>query len=468
VILTVSFFLLACCGPGKRSMLLNGAGVICFSLALTSKEVALATPVYLAVVCVVRVIAAKPGARREQAFRYLRLLAPYFVVLALYLSLHIARMPVRHAEGEYRTEPNIAVILRNARKLPLWVIRVFRYTGDTLFQANELDRPVNSAVGVLLFFLVCAQWAADLRSRPSYWPVLLMLAWMGVFLVVPAYAGGYLWHISLAIPGYAMLVGVAVARLIRAMPGRSLRSAMVLFFVAGLAVLSRANVSATLHKGVHATAYRINSEHLLDVPPVPRSGMPSDALIYIEDRLHIGRWNYGSGELMGLAYLSKTVEEQLVPSIDEVPVNDAVRWLQRKHAYFFRYDSNYNWQDLTREFAARQFAQLTRYTDALFSAGRGKEVPGVLHPFLPALARDGVAHYHYALGLQLQGHIQESFAEYDRSIQLLPTQFFAYYNRARLWTTINRRRKACGDLRQARSLNPNYPGLDTLLKTTCQ
>jgi tetratricopeptide (TPR) repeat protein len=171
---------------------------------------------------------------------------------------------------------------------------------------------------------------------------------------------------------------------------------------------------------------------------------------------------------MRLAYLNTAVESSIVPSIDDVPPDVALQWAKGKKAYFFRYDQEFNWQDATKEFGSRLPAQVTKYSNALFSKGRGKEVPELLRPFLPALAGNGIAHYHNALGLQLQGRTDESLTEYREAIRLAPDLFFAYYNRANLLAELNRRREACADITKARSLDSSHPGLESMARSWCQ
>lgn len=355
VLACVCCFLLGCRASGRRSHILNGAGALAFGLALTAKEITFITPVYLAGAALVLIIFTDGEPRKKRAWRYGRLLLPYFALLAMYLLLHIARMPARPADSAYRTKANAAMILENVHKFPLWIIRVFGHTGDTDYQANELGGPAHDAAGYLLFLLVVVQWAVDLKAKRLRTPAILMILWVAAFLVLPAYAGAYLWHISLALAGYAVLLGIAVARLIRLVPISALRNALVLVFVAGLALLAKTNLSATLHAGVHATALRLNTEKLLTSPPVPASRIRSDTTIYIEDRLSLGTWSYGGGEggLMRLAYLNPAIKTTLVRGIDEVPAAAALRWGQGKSVYFFRYDADFNWYDATGDLAAR-------------------------------------------------------------------------------------------------------------------
>jgi hypothetical protein len=391
VVLTVYFFLVACRTDGRRSQLYNAVGAVCFLLALTAKEITFFTPVFLATACLVMIVLGDRKLRRDRLARYGRLLLPYAALLILYLTIHIARLPGGQSDGAYRTGVNVALILENARKFPLWVIRVFGNTGDTAYQANELAHPINDAVGYLLFVAVAAQWSVEVKSRRLRTPAVLMVAWTLLFLVLPSYSGAYLWHMSLSLAGYSLLLGVGLARLVKSAPAPVIRNALIILFVGGFMLLGKENLRATLHAGVHATAFRLNTENLLTSPPAPRSSVKDDEVIYVEDRLSLGAWNYGGGGLMRLAYLNNSIQSSIVRSIDDVPPDVALRWAQGKGARFFRYDEQFQWHDATKDFAARLPAQVTRYTNMLFTQGRGKDVPDLIRPLLPALADNGLA-----------------------------------------------------------------------------
>jgi hypothetical protein len=468
VIASIGCFFLACRISGRRSWIFNACGVLCFVAAVTSKEITFITPVYLAIAAAAMLLFGERKGRRERLVRYSRLLAPYFLVLILYLSVHIARIPSRGADGQYRTKANVAVIVENTKKFPMWMIRVFSHTGDTIHEAEELATPLNDSVGYALLVLTVAQCAIDWRSRRRRLPAILMIAWVGTFLVLPSYAGGYIWHMSLVLPPYSVLLGVAISRMIQSARAPVLKTALVVIFIGGFMILGKDNLFATLHQGIHATAYRLNTETVLDSPPVPRAALAPNASIYLEDRLGMGQWNYGSGSLMRLAYLNKGIRETVVQSMEKTPPEAAIELIKQKNLYYFRYDGDLRWHDETKEFAAQLRSHVTRYTDGLFSEGKGKDVPDVLRPLLPMLGENGTVRYHYALGLQQQGHTEESLAEYSQAIRLIPDQFFAYYNRAELFASMNKRREACLDLRQAKSLNPAYPGLDGLERSACQ
>lgn len=464
----VCFFLAACREPARRTRLYNAAGALCFALALTSKEITFFTPVYLAAACAAVAFLGAREARKAQAQRHIRLLAPYAMLLVLYLLLHLARMPSRPADSAYRTQANSAMILENLGKFPLWVIRVFSDTGDTWSQANEQGILANTIVGYALFLLVAAQWSVDLKSRDLRLPGILMIVWIPIFLVLPTYSGAFLWHMSLALTGYAALLGVAVARLAKSARAPVVRNGAILLFVGVLVVLGKDNLFRTLHNGVHTTAFRLNTQQLLTAPPIARSALRPESMIFVEDRLSLGNWSYGSGQLFRLTYLKPDLQVSVIPALADAPPDAALRWAQGKGDRFLRYDSDLKWQDATNDFGALLPSQLHKQANALFMAGRAKDVPDLLRPFLPSLASDGIAHYHYALGLQHQGRAEESLKEYAEALRLAPDQFFAYFNRASLLGSLNRKRDACSDISKARSMNPTYPGLDRLTQSWCQ
>ena len=71
---------------------------------------------------------------------------------------------------------------------------------------------------------------------------------MAIFLIVPVYSGGFYWHANLAMAGYAVLFGYAIAYLLQSIPVVSWRRAAVCAFVLGFFFLARANAWSFLHE----------------------------------------------------------------------------------------------------------------------------------------------------------------------------------------------------------------------------
>ncbi len=339
----------------------NLAGVCAYALALTAKETAILTPVYLAAAAVVLLLAEGEAVTRKARLRRAgRLLAPYAVVLGLFVLLHVTRMPERPATAAYRTRPNLARILENARKYPLWMVHIFSHTGDTVFHAREQATPQNDVFGALVLALLLVQWGRDFRRRVNRIPALLLALWILIFSAVPVYAGGYLWHNNLALCGYAVLAGVGLARFVEVLRSRALKRLYLVALVGVFLALGRVDVHNALYAGVHATAFRLNSAALFVHPPVARQKLGAAPLIFIEDRLELTRWAYGSGNLFPLVYQRPEIRQEEVPAMDHVPVELCRRWLAEKNAFFFRYDDQFRWYDATAEFTRYALARLYR------------------------------------------------------------------------------------------------------------
>ena len=184
-------------------------------VAVTAKEMPLATPGFLLLASVLvtrfenKDAFAAPRIRRE----LLRLL-PFFAVLPAYYFFHIAKIApgTFYDSGPYRNTANWGMILANVRKFPLWIVRIYAYSDETLSGRFYQSTALNNIVGICALALVAVQWGRRVRLAPSSRLVLLlMLGWTAVYLVLPIYSGGYVWHINLTVIGYSVLFGFALA-----------------------------------------------------------------------------------------------------------------------------------------------------------------------------------------------------------------------------------------------------------------
>ena len=72
-------------------------------------------------------------------------------------------------------------------------------------------------LSLLILPIIVITTQEALRAVPqSRLALLLMLAWTGVYLVLPVYSGGFVWHINLVVVGYSVLFGMAIAGLLDA------------------------------------------------------------------------------------------------------------------------------------------------------------------------------------------------------------------------------------------------------------
>jgi len=334
-----------------RRFWLTALAWLCFLVALASKEMALAVPLYLAAVSAL--VAAFDPKVHVTFRRELLRLAPFFAALPLYYFLHFVRVPsgVFPGSGPYRSLANWHLILANLRKMPLWILRIYAYTGETTRQHMYQSNPVNNFAGIAAAILVAAMWWTKVRRNPA-WRLegSLMLGWVAVFLMLPVYAGGFLWHINLPLVGYSVLFGLAAAWAWEAVGSRFWRGFAVGAFFLGLLALARHNLHTELYGGTHSLAFRINHS-LLSHPPVPPDRLGKTPLVYIEDRLGVGGWWYGCyGLLFNYTYLRHDIQEVVVPQLAAVPPDLRARWLAHPNPYFFRLDGNFDWRDGSLEF----------------------------------------------------------------------------------------------------------------------
>jgi hypothetical protein len=374
-ILCAGFYLQALRTSGLRSTLATTLSWVLFVVAITAKEMALAIPLFLLLAALCSLLYDPDGRpfSRRWAGEALRL-APFFAMLPVYYFVHLAKIPTGSfaGAGPYRDTAHWVAILANLRRFPLWIARIYAFTGDSVVQKLYLSTVINNAVGIGTFLLVVLQWIRRLRREPGCrFPLLLMLAWICAFLVIPTYAGGFFWHINLPLVGYCVLFGMAMAWWIEAIPSAVWRSVVLGLLLVGALLQGRENLHAELYHGLHASGFMINHS-LLSRPPLPASQLGKAPLIYIEDRLGLGPWWYGCfGRLFDFVYLRHDVEEVVVPTLHSVPEDLRQRWLARPNAFFFRYDENYDWHDATAEFRDRQTEHsLLQPTGACATAGQ--------------------------------------------------------------------------------------------------
>jgi Malectin domain len=357
ILLTVictGVYLLAVKATGRRSLLLTCVSWLFFLIAVTAKEAALATPGFLAIVSAITLwLDPHRSSRMLRLRREVLRLLPFFALLVVYYFAHVVRIPQANfgAAGQYRDTANLAAILANCRKFPLWIMHIYAWSDQTLQIKMYQSTFWNNLAGIGALVLVFAQWRRIVREKPAFRPVLLMmLAWTAVFLLLPVYSGGYLWHINLAVVGYSVIFGIAVARFFASVEHTAVRRAVVSGFFVMWLLLNVADLRIELEAGSHATGYRINHS-LIEHPPVQSSALGQSPLIYVEDRLGMGPWWYGCfGNLFKFAYLRHDLEEVVVPLMPSVSREARNKWLANGNAFFFRYDDNYNWHDASAEF----------------------------------------------------------------------------------------------------------------------
>ena len=353
VVLSAGLYLAGSRMAGIRSMLATAASWVLFVVAITSKELALATPMWLASAsAVVILFEYKRGERRRMVLREAIRVAPFFAVLPAYYFFHLTKVPPGSFgdSGLYRLGPNWVVILANLKKFLLWILRIYGFTGSVQGVRMYQSTPLNNAVGIAAVTLVLWQWRRHARSHRT--ALALMLAWMAIFLAIPTYAGGFIWHVNLPLVGYSLLFGMAGAWALELAPRCAWRWAALSLFYLGALLLARENLRMELYHGAFATVFRLDHS-VIRHPPVPAAQLGKAPLVYVEDRLHMGPWAYGCfGRLFDYVYLRRDVEEVVLPEMHSVTPELRRKWLAHSNAHFFRYNDAYDWYDATADFRA--------------------------------------------------------------------------------------------------------------------
>jgi hypothetical protein len=352
-IVCVGCFIRALAEGGRARVAALAASWLCFVAALTSKEVAVAIPAYLAVAAAILTPSGGGASRWLGGWgKRVCLVAPFLAVLPYYWSVHLAGS-VRSLgnTGIYRGGFSAEAVLTNLHDLVQWTARIYYHTSREPGHGSCYDTFAVNGAGAVLTVLVAVCWwrhaARDERSRQRLY---LMLAWMAVFLALPVYGGGFLWHASLPATGLAVLFGLAVAAWVESLAPGWPRRAVLVALVLALAVLSRANLQEEIAEGVHSRGFRLNAS-VREHPPVPRERLGPAPLVYVEDRMGYGEWSYGCLRwLFDYVYQRHDVEQVVVPRIEAVPAALREQWLRHPNAYFFRYDDGYRWYDDSERF----------------------------------------------------------------------------------------------------------------------
>jgi hypothetical protein len=347
-LLCVILFLRALRSTGWRAVAFTLLSLLNYAMALTSKELTIVTPVYLAVVGVTLLFT--EGDKRRW-LRTAMLLLPFFLLMGAYWVGHVQRIPkdTWTGNGGYRMQIYWPAIIANLTNYPFWMTRMYGLVPDSQAMMVHFAKWWSNLPAGLAAVAVIAVWSRNAwRDTTLRVPLFLLLAWTAIFLIVPVYSGGFFWHANLAMAGYAVLFGYAIAYLLQSIPVLSWRRAAVCAFVLGFFFLARANAWSFLHESSRARLYRLDYM-ALDAPPLKPEQLtgPGRPLIYVEDRLGLSSYAYGQDNLFKFIYLNKNIEEKSVPVLTSVPKPLCTEWLARPNAHFVYYDARYQWWDET-------------------------------------------------------------------------------------------------------------------------
>lgn len=349
VLATIITFVKALRTANKRQYFWLGLSLASFLAALTSKELSVATPGFLAVLAFPLVLT------RQSIQRAAIFVAPFFLVLGLYYVVHVRNIPKAawSAESDYRKELNVNVIRENLIKYPLWMMRVFPDNIDPLQQSADFVNRRNLLFGAASAAFTLVVWIWLLLRRPDYRRLFLMLLlFIVIFAVVPVFSGRYFHHVILPLAGYSCLFGMAVFEMLSRLRHRYVIAASFAAICIWLLFLGRADARQHL-VGTASHFYRLDYNALNFPPsnaPDLRKGMP---LVYIEDRMSLGVWAYGVNHVFQYAYLNPELRQQILPDMTATQPASCLAWLNEPRAYYFRYDAAYRWYDGSLSF--RQF-----------------------------------------------------------------------------------------------------------------
>jgi hypothetical protein len=446
------------------------ASAALYLLALSAKELTIVTPLYLAVISAIGIWQEKSGVPLlVRARREILRLAPFFVLLAAFYVFHVRPMRAFPVDAAYRTAFNPTYVSQNLIKYPFWIVRIFSGTGESQSQTAGHDNLYTHYTGMILLLLVFSQWIWDLRrDRKLRSPFLLLIAWVAVFAMVPVWSGAFLWHINLAMGGYAVLFGIAMERFFHSTRHpRLFTSALIVL----LLVLGWAAGRDTIDRGIHALHYKIGRNTLDGPPPVPESQVPKSAVIYYEDRLSLGNWAFGGGDnLFKWRYLRPDIREKSVPPMASVPGPLLAQWLAAPGAFFFVHDDEFHWRDATALFRKFAVEALPGYTNELLTQNRNQEVFDLIDPLLRRkdVFSPSLVYYHHAIAAHRLKRHDAALQSFAKSLELEPRYALAYLNRGYVYIETGRKPEACQDYRKALEFDPKNEGIRRLLSDTCR
>jgi hypothetical protein len=350
------FSLLSCAcflkvtNAGRHNLAHAAASTAFFLLALTAKENAVFLPLFFVGVLALDAIVLRGANWTRYA---LAQAAVCSAVVGGYLYTYLSHVSL--TGDAYRTGFSLPCVLRNLKRMPLWMSHLF-----TTRMADYIDventKP-NLVLGALIAGVTLTFWAFALArgTRPAR-PFLVTLAFLLASLSIPVYAGFAPWHVVLPAAAFLVLFAVAAEEMLKALPRPHYRLALLGVFVAAVAVNAQDHFRREM-RGPRMGFYQPNFRALLE-PPVGRRAMPAGALIFYDRAPYEHDWPYGGGGyLFRYAYLDPTIREQgFNPAKTALDLPTLRQWLSAKDAFYFTWDGTaHKWHDLSDAF--RRYAE---------------------------------------------------------------------------------------------------------------
>lgn len=310
-----------------------------YIFALTNREIVITLPILVFLAPLVFHRKFPPLIKSARNTTVTFLLAHLFIFIAYYF-LHISKLPT--IDSGYRTVFHWDIVAENCVNFSLWLVRIFVNAGTPAFELSSSTPGL--ILGIILltvtsFVLTNHLYTKAYRSNSNL--VFALVATM-MFCAVPAAAGGFSWHINLAVACFAPVVGYCIENLgaySRLKPSSYGLFVLFIFAAVGFSDVLTQMKSLSQQHGMHIVS-AINDPPKIDAAD-------DTVLIYYEIGQKPG-WAFGVGKLFRFLYDDLSIIEKAYPSIYAVTQPEAKVFLSHKNPYFFRFNAQLNkWEDKT-------------------------------------------------------------------------------------------------------------------------
>ena len=190
-----------------------------YLLAITSKEQAIALPIFSFLVVIIEYLFRKTtmNGKNKQLFRNRLILCFSFVAVTLtYVCIRIPIMGYT-ATGEYRTGLNLETLISNIKSGPLWLSHIFLFDSNTWNLWGIHNSLLNNFYGFLMLIFVVSYIVVAIINHESeeIRKILIVISFLLAFIIMPIYNGGRPWHYILPATAFTMLYARAVSTLLQ-------------------------------------------------------------------------------------------------------------------------------------------------------------------------------------------------------------------------------------------------------------